>query len=67
MTEFGKSKILDKKQLENLGYNLIIYPVTTQRLAMKNVEMGLKSIFENGHQNKYRQDAEKKVVRISRI
>ena len=52
MTEFGKSKILDKKQLENLGYNLIIYPVTTQRLAMKNVEMGLKSIFENGHQNK---------------
>lgn len=51
MTEFGKSKILDKKQLENLGYNLIIYPVTTQRLAMKNVEMGLKSIFENGHQN----------------
>ena len=51
MTEFGKSKLLDKKQLENLGYNLVIYPVSTQRLAMQNVEMGLKSIFNDGHQN----------------
>ena len=51
MTEFGKSKLLSKKQLENLGYNLVIYPVTTQRLAMQNVEMGLKSIFKDGHQN----------------
>ena len=51
MTEFGKSKLLDKKQLENLGYNLVIYPVSTQRLAMQNVEIGLKSIFKDGHQN----------------
>ena len=51
MTEFGKSKLLSKKQLEDLGYNLVIYPVTTQRLAMKNVEQGLKSIFLDGHQN----------------
>ena len=51
MTEFGKSKLLDKKKLENLGYNLVIYPVSTQRLAMQNVEIGLKSIFNDGHQN----------------
>ena len=51
MTEFGKSKILDAKQLENLGYNIVIYPVTTQRLAMKSVEDGLKVIFKDGHQN----------------
>ena len=51
MTEFGKSKILNKSQLENLGYNLVIYPVTTQRLAMQNVENGLKIIFNEGHQN----------------
>ena len=51
MTEFGKSELLNKKQLENLGYNLVIYPVTTQRLAMQNVELGLKSIFKDGHQN----------------
>jgi methylisocitrate lyase len=51
MTEFGKSKLLNKSELENLGYNVVIYPVTTQRLAMKSVEDGLKSIFNNGDQN----------------
>jgi len=51
MTEFGKSKLLTKSELESLGYNLVIYPVTSQRLAMKNVEDGLKNIFEKGHQN----------------
>ena len=51
MTEFGKSKLLTMKELKNLGYNIVIYPVTTQRLAMKNVEDGLKSIFKDGHQN----------------
>ena len=51
MTEFGKSKLLNKSELEKLGYNLVIYPVTTQRLAMKNVEDGLISIFKNGDQN----------------
>ena len=29
----------------------MLYPVTTQRLAMKSVEDGLKSIFNDGHQN----------------
>jgi methylisocitrate lyase len=52
MTEFGKSKILTSKELENLGYNIVIYPVTTQRLAMKNVEDGLRVIMRDGHQNK---------------
>ena len=51
MTEFGKSKLLNYRKLENLGYNIVIYPVTTQRLAMKNVEDGLCAIFKDGHQN----------------
>ena len=51
MTEFGKSKLLNYKDLENLGYNIVIYPVTSQRLAMKNVEDGLRVIFKDGHQN----------------
>lgn len=50
MTEFGKSKLLDKQQLESLGYNMVIYPVTTQRLAMKAVEDGLQYIKEHGTQ-----------------
>ena len=51
MTEFGKSKLLNFKELENLGYNIVLYPVTSQRLAMKNVEDGLRAIFTDGHQN----------------
>ena len=51
MTEFGKSKILSANTLEKLGYSIVIYPVSTQRLAMKNVEDGLKVIFKDGHQN----------------
>jgi len=51
MTEFGKTKLFSYKQLENFGYNIVIYPVTSQRLAMKSVEDGLKNIFKHGHQN----------------
>jgi len=51
MTEFGKSKLLSSNELENLGYNIVIYPVTTQRLAMKSVEDGLRAILKDGHQN----------------
>jgi methylisocitrate lyase len=50
MTEFGKSKLLNATQLENLGYNMVIYPVTTLRLAMYHVEESLRSIMEKGTQ-----------------
>lgn len=50
MTEFGKSQLLTIKQLENLGYNIVIWPVTTLRLAMKAQEEGLKHILATGNQ-----------------
>ncbi len=50
MTEFGKSPLLTTDQLSNLGYNLVIYPVTTLRLAMKAIEKGLLSLSEQGTQ-----------------
>lgn len=50
MTEFGKSKLLTTKQLEALGYNMVIYPVTTLRLAMKASETGLQAIINDGTQ-----------------
>lgn len=52
MTEFGKSQLLSTKELEGLGYNLVIYPVTTLRLAMKSVEEGLTHIRDQGSQEK---------------
>jgi len=51
MTEFGKSRLLNKKELEDLGFNVVIYPVTTLRLAMGEVERGLDHILANGDQN----------------
>jgi methylisocitrate lyase len=50
MTEFGKSKLLTTTQLQNLGYNLVIYPVSTLRLAMKAVEEGLSTLAKEGTQ-----------------
>lgn len=51
MTEFGKSKLLTTSQLQNLGINMVIYPVTLQRIAMHAVEIALKDIYLKGHQN----------------
>ncbi|MDD9899690.1 MAG: methylisocitrate lyase [Alphaproteobacteria bacterium] len=50
MTEFGKSKLLTAAQLENLGYNIVIYPVTTLRLAMGAIDRGLDTIKKEGTQ-----------------
>jgi methylisocitrate lyase len=50
MTEFGKSPLLSADQLQSIGYNIVIYPVTTLRLAMKAVEDGLKQLREAGTQ-----------------
>lgn len=50
MTEFGKSKLLTAAQLEKLGYNLVIYPVTTLRLAMGAIDRGLDVIKKEGTQ-----------------
>lgn len=48
MTEFGKGPTLDVDQLRSLGYNLVIYPVTTLRLAMGAVEAGLRRLAADG-------------------
>jgi methylisocitrate lyase len=51
MTEFGKSELLTAKQLSDIGYNVVIYPVTTLRLAMHAVEVGLREIADTGTQS----------------
>ncbi|MBF6296459.1 methylisocitrate lyase [Nocardia amamiensis] len=51
MTEFGKSELLSASALEEIGYNAVIYPVTTLRLAMYAVEHGLREIARSGTQS----------------
>jgi methylisocitrate lyase len=50
MTEFGKSELVTAQQLSDIGYNMVIYPVTTLRLAMHAVEVGLREIHSAGTQ-----------------
>ena len=50
MTEFGKSNLLDARTLENLGVNVVIYPVTLLRLAMHAAGTGLTEIAAAGTQ-----------------
>ncbi|MCG7631212.1 methylisocitrate lyase [Gordonia McavH-238-E] len=51
MTEFGKSDLLTAEQLAGVGYNAVIYPVTTLRIAMGAVERGLRDILTQGTQS----------------
>ena len=50
MTEFGKSPLLTTQTLENLGVNVVIYPVTLLRLAMHAADAGLAAIAGTGTQ-----------------
>ena len=50
ITEFGKSELISAHTLEDIGYNAVIYPVTTLRLAMGAIETGLREIHDRGTQ-----------------
>ena len=50
MTEFGRSPILDLVELAELGYRLILYPVTTMRVALRAAAEALVDIRNKGHQ-----------------
>ena len=50
LTEFGKTPLLTRDRLVELGYNIAIYPVTTLRLAMFGVEEGLDVLKDKGTQ-----------------
>jgi methylisocitrate lyase len=48
MTEFGKSELFRVQQLEDVGINLVIFPVSLLRLAMGAAERGLDTILAEG-------------------
>jgi methylisocitrate lyase len=51
MTEFGKSPLLSAGELESIGYDIVIYPVTTLRVAMGAIGRGLGEIAQTGTQS----------------
>ena len=50
MTEFGKSELFTKQQLQDAGVSMIIYPVSLERQAMGAIERLLTTIREDGTQ-----------------
>jgi methylisocitrate lyase len=51
MTEFGKSELFTTEQLESVGVNIVIYPVSLLRLAMGAAERGLDTLVAAGSLN----------------
>lgn len=51
MTEFGKSPLLTFDELAELGYTVVIYPVSLQRIAMRAMEAALAVIQTEGTQS----------------
>jgi methylisocitrate lyase len=50
MTEFGRSPLLTLDELEEMGYRVVLYPVTLLRVAMKAAEAALRVIAAEGTQ-----------------
>lgn len=50
MTEFGKTPYLSVQRFHELGYSIVIFPVTALRVAAKATELVLTDIKRNGTQ-----------------
>ncbi len=50
MTEFGKTPYIPASKFFELGYQIVIFPVTTLRMALKAVQTALTTIKEMGTQ-----------------
>jgi methylisocitrate lyase len=50
MTEFGKTPYLTVSEFEDLGYRLVLFPVTALRLATKAIEQMLIELRSHGSQ-----------------
>jgi methylisocitrate lyase len=48
MTEFGRSDLFSVQQLQDIGVNLVIFPVSLLRLAMGAIERGLDALADMG-------------------
>lgn len=50
MTEFGKGPLLDAKTLGDIGYAMVLYPLTAFRSAMRAAEETLIEVMASGNQ-----------------
>ncbi|MEM0128025.1 MAG: methylisocitrate lyase [Thermoplasmatales archaeon] len=50
MTEFGKSPLLEAKELERMGYRIVIFPLTAFRSALKAIDTTYSTLSAYGTQ-----------------
>jgi methylisocitrate lyase len=48
MTEFGKTPDIPAQRFAELGYQLVIYPLSMMRVAMGHIARGLQSLKQQG-------------------
>ena len=48
MTEFGKTPLIPLREFAQMGYSVVIYPVSMLRVAMGAVDRALRSLRESG-------------------
>jgi methylisocitrate lyase len=53
MTEFGKSPYYTVAEFADMGYGIVIFPVTFQRLLMKTMQSALRTLREQGTQQPF--------------
>ncbi|MBU3537013.1 methylisocitrate lyase, partial [Alkalihalobacillus clausii] len=60
MTEFGKTPYYKAEEFEQMGFAMVIYPVTSLRVAAKAYERVFTDIMENGTQKASLADMQKR-------
>jgi len=50
MTEFGKTPYMSVREFEDMGYSIVIFPLTAFRVAMKAIEEALTELKKTGTQ-----------------
>ncbi len=53
MTEFGQTPYIDIKDFKKFGYNCVIYPVSTLRVAMKAIDEFFIDLKQKGSQKDF--------------
>ena len=53
MTEFGKTPYFTAEEFRQMGYKIVVFPVSTMRVAMKAVEEFLIELKKTGTQKKF--------------
>lgn len=53
MTEFGKTPLITAKRFEELGYQMVIFPVTSLRVMLKAIEEFYAELLETGTQARW--------------